>query len=331
MRWPRLSPAKESERGAALLAAIFLVALMAAAAAAATEEIRYAVRRAANVEARDQAYWYALGAETLARTRLANAGAERALLEQAAAEGRTLGFPIEGGRIVATLRDAQNCFNLNSLVRRGERGHVEREGAADEYVRLLTLLELPPARARAMAAALVDWLDEDSQVRSQGAEDGAYAAAPTPHRAANTLLSEVEELRAIAGYDEESFAAVRPYVCAYENAEPGLLNVAVLRPDQAPLLAAFFGEELTLTEAREVIAARPAAGYADMTEFLAHPRLAEIMLDEEKTDRLTLSSGRFMLTADVAYLGAEFRLESAIVAPPETKTRVVSRRFGAGE
>src|SRR5690606_26737208 len=67
MRRSRLFSPRPSERGAALLATIFIVAIMAAAAAAVTEEIRYAVRRAQNVEARDQAYWYALGAETLAR------------------------------------------------------------------------------------------------------------------------------------------------------------------------------------------------------------------------------------------------------------------------
>jgi general secretion pathway protein K len=316
----------------ALLAAIFLVALMAAAAAAATEEIRYAVRRTANVEARSQAYWYALGAESLALARLAAAeGQQRTLLEQAAAEEQTLAFPIDGGRIVAALGDAQNCFNLNSLVRPGDGGFVEREGAAPEYERLLTLLEISPARARMLAASLTDWLDVDGQVRGGGAEDGDYAAASTPHRAGNTLLAEVEELRAVAGYDEEIFAVLRSHVCAWRDAEPASLNVGVLRADQAPVLAALFGPELTLGEAEEVIEARPAAGYADIAGFRTHPRIAEIMLDEAASQRLTLASNRFLLVADVAYLESGFRLESLIEAQEGATPRVVSRRFGSAE
>ncbi len=323
---------KESERGAALLAAVFLVALMATVGAAATEEIRYAVRRAANVEARDQAYWYALGAEALAQARIAGAdGAERRLLEQAAADGRTLAFPIEGGTIAATLSDAQNCFNLNGLMRAGDSRYEEREGAAEEYVRLLVLLDIPPGRARALANAAMDWMDGDVRPRSGGAEDGAYSAAPVPYRAGNTLLAEAEELRAVAGYEEAVFAHIRPYVCAGETSEPSALNVSTLRYDQAPLLAAFFGPELTLEEAQDVIAARPAAGYATITGFLAQPRIAEIQIPEDKQNRLILTSTRFALAADVEYLDARFRLESVISAPPNARPAVVARRFGAAE
>src|SRR5690606_519322 len=181
---------------------------------------------------REQAYWRALGAETLARARLARADeSQRELLEQAAAEGRTLAFPIEGGTIAATLHDGQNCFNLNGLMQSGDHGYVEREGAAAEYERLLRLLEIPPARAGVLTAVLLDWMDADGQARTGGAEDAAYAGADVRGRAANTLLAEVEELRAVAGYDEAVFATLRPYVCAMSRAEPAAINVNVLRPD----------------------------------------------------------------------------------------------------
>ena len=59
------------EEGAALLTVLLLVAVMSALAVAVLDDIRFGLKRTANAETVGQAQWYALGAETVARARLA--------------------------------------------------------------------------------------------------------------------------------------------------------------------------------------------------------------------------------------------------------------------
>ena len=50
------------ETGASLVSALLLVAVMASLAMALAGDLRCSMRRSANMDVRDQAYWYALGA-----------------------------------------------------------------------------------------------------------------------------------------------------------------------------------------------------------------------------------------------------------------------------
>ena len=62
----------DKREGMALLTVLLLVAVMSVVAVAVLDDVRFSVRRATNAETQAQAQWYAAGAESLARSQLAD-------------------------------------------------------------------------------------------------------------------------------------------------------------------------------------------------------------------------------------------------------------------
>ena len=208
---------KRAREGMALLTVLLMVAVMAAVAAAVLDDVRFSLRRATNADQMGQAQWYAIGAEALARKRLARLARQNPARTPFQPEwnGRPLAFPTdEGGAMSAVIRDGQACFNLNGVVQGGPGTWVARPRAAAQLVALGRAVGLDEGRMRAVAEALTDWIDSDSTALPRGAEDAAYAAMPRPYRTSGTLLTEVSELRAVKGVDAEVYARLRPHLCA---------------------------------------------------------------------------------------------------------------------
>ena len=128
---------------------------------------------------------------------------------------------VEGGMVTGEIKDAHARFNLNSIVRNGKPSRLD----LGIYRRLLENQGLDPD----LADALVDWLDPDSTVRPNGAEDLEYlSVAPplSPYRAANQALQTVDELRLVRGYNGEIITKIRPYVTALPEATTININTA---------------------------------------------------------------------------------------------------------
>src|SRR3546814_7515548 len=84
---------------------------------------------------------------------------------------------------------------------------------------------------------------------------------------ANGKMADVSELRAVRGVTPKIYARLRPWVCALPVTDPVKLNVNTLAPEQAPLVAMLLPGEITIAEARAVLAARPAGGYGSSVRF----------------------------------------------------------------
>jgi len=89
-------------------------------------------------------------------------------------------IPVEGGEVQGTIYDQQGLFNLNNLVRNGSVSTIDLA----RFQRLLTALGLP----QEIGGALVDWMDTNSEVSENGAEDEYYLNLAKPYRCANNLL-----------------------------------------------------------------------------------------------------------------------------------------------
>lgn len=66
------------------------------------------------------------------------------------------------------------------------------------------MLALLPNMTTALAAAIVDWRDPDSELTAEGAESPDYEALATPYSAKNGPFESVEELRLVKGFDEKT-------------------------------------------------------------------------------------------------------------------------------
>ena len=321
----------KNREGMALLTVLLLVAVMAAVAAAVLDDVRFSIRRTTNVERQAQAQWYAAGAEKLARReilRLAAIDPARTPV-QPAWNGRRLDFPVEGGVIGATITDGQACFNLNSVVQGvGEDLTVRPEGVT-QLLGLGRAVGVAESRMRAVADALVDWMDADAEPRPLGAEDGAYAGLSDPYRTAGVLLVETSELRAVKGVDPELYRQLRPWVCALPTSRPAALNINTLTPEQAPLLVMLSDGALGVAEARRLIERRPAGGWRDVAALRADPAAAA--LPPTADEQLTVLTRWFDLRVDVDYGGARAVRTALLHAPAGGAVRTVMQRWTPDE
>jgi len=258
------------ERGAALLTVLLLVAVMAVIAATALDRLTLATRIAGSAATVDQGRAYSFAAEQIALRRVADlVGRDPAKLTLAGDWlGRDFVLPLPGGEGRAKLADANNCFNLNSLVAETAPGRFsQRAGSMRQFGELMTLLGIDPGQAQAIAGAAADWIDSDSNEGPLGAEDNAYRAMPGAYLPANRKMAEVSELRAVRGVTPKIYAQLKRWICVLPATEPVRINVNTLAPEQAALIAMLVPGEITLADARAALAARPAGGYGSSVRF----------------------------------------------------------------
>lgn len=321
-----------AERGVILLTAMLMVAAMSAVAVAVMDDIRFGLRRATNVALYNQAYWYGLGAETLSRRvifRDWDRDNTRSTRNDLWAQ-QGVRFPIEGGVIEGVISDGSNCFNLNSVVSAEDAGAYARNKAgADRFYRLLTALDIDAAGAGALTEALVDWIDADDAPGLNGAEDYDYSIAKPPYRTGAALLADISELRAISGFSSEIYRVIAPHVCVLPTTRANILNINTLLERNAPLLVALAGNDLNVSQAEEIIAARPVDGYDDVEVFWGQDGLNQINIEEDVKALTGLLTRYYSLAARVVYNGAYFELHSQLELTGAGQVNVVSRRFGA--
>lgn len=100
-----------------------------------------------------------------------------------------------------------------------ENGKLDlNQAAAPLLAGLLRALEVEPARAQRLAAAIVDWRDRDPLTQpGGGAEDGDYAAAGRPYGAKDEPFEDIAELQQVLGFTPELFDAIAPHVTVFSG------------------------------------------------------------------------------------------------------------------
>lgn len=258
------------ERGAALLSVLLLVAVMAVIAATALDRLTLATRIAGSAAAVDQGRAYSFAAEQIALRRVADLVARDPAKLTLAGDwlGRDFVLPLPGGQGTARLTDANNCFNLNSLVAETAPGRLsQRAVAVRQFAELMALLGVGRGEAESIAGATADWIDSDGNEGPLGAEDGIYRGLEVSYLPANRMMADVSEWRAVRGVTSKIYARLKPWICALPVADPVKLNVNTLAPEQAPLIAMLMPGEIGLADARAALAARPAGGYGSSVRF----------------------------------------------------------------
>lgn len=312
------------EQGVALLSVLLLVAVMSVMAVTVLDEIRFGVRRAGNAEAVGQARWYALGAEALARGRIA--ALVRSQVRLAGWSGRTVSYPVDGGVIQARISDGAACFNLNSVVQPPLEAPRRRDEGVAQFLDLAEALGVTPREAEMLAAALVDWIDVDPLRESGGAEDEAYDR----YRTAGALLAEVSELRAVRGFTPDLYARLRPHVCALPTTELSPINPNTLTDAQAPLLVMLTEGRMPLAAARRLIAARPAQGWS-REDFVGLPAFADAELSAQGMQQISERPRFFQLETEVTFGDAEVFSSALLEADAAGRVRLAARRWGLEE
>jgi general secretion pathway protein K len=274
---------------------MLVVSLATVAAVAMATRLQVDVRRTGNLLHGEQAYAYALAAESWAEVILRR-DADDSEIDTLAENWATALPPIsvEGGFVSGRIEDLQGRFNVNNLV---DTDGEPSEPDLEYFKRLLVLLGLEPE----LATALLDWIDADINATfPDGAEDDFYLLEAPPYRAANRPLVNISELRLVKGYSAEVITLLEPYITALP--EPTALNVNTASPVVLQALHANMGE----MDAAQIIEARGDAGFADVEAFLALDALAGLELDVE----VDIKSDWFNVLTDVRIGRGLAQLES---------------------
>ncbi|HUD95081.1 type II secretion system minor pseudopilin GspK [Sphingobium sp.] len=325
-------PRKSSEQGAALLTVLLLVAVMAVVAAGALERLALATRMTGNGGAVDQARAYADAGTEIARLRIGDLVASNPARMTLAGGwlGAPQAIPVPGGVATARVIDAGNCFNLNSVVSgQSEAALKVRPVGVSQFQGLLQVLGVDVRQAQAAAASLADWIDSDSVPQPGGAEDDYYAKGERPYRAANRMMVDPSELRAVAGITPAIYDLVKPWICALPVTDLSPININTLLPDQAPLFAMLLPDELSVAQARQLLAQRPADGYGSTVQFWALPSLAGLSPMTEVSEQVKLTTGFFGVDVSVDVGGTQL-VERALIDARQSPATLVRRNWGAG-
>ncbi|WP_394693810.1 type II secretion system minor pseudopilin GspK [Hyphobacterium sp.] len=319
------------KRGTALITALMITAVMSTVAVGLSQALFFGIDRSGHIEARDQAYWYAVGARDFAESALLRSlppTGEPMRASDAWAQGPRQ-FEIENGALIGEVRDANNCFNLNALVSAaGRGGYAADEAAAERFIALIQALNIPAGDAQAIAAQATDWIDSDTRPEARGAEDMQYAQRRVPHRTANTLFVETEEILVLPVMTPLYFSRLAPLVCAHPVTEEIPLNLNTLRPEQAALLAAALDNQVSRSEAALLISRRPTTGYLEVEDFWRDPLVAELEISPENRPVFTLNSRYFEIHVDVQQGDSRYRLTERVELESSRRLTRHSQRFG---
>lgn len=201
------TPARQ--RGVALLTAIVIVALGTVLMTSMLWDTHLNQRRTENIVFSDQAWLYAMGGEDWARSILKRDRQNSKSDDLTEAWATPIsGLPIDGGSLSGQLEDLQGKFNLNDMI--SDSGQPV-QAYIDQFRRLRTLLGI----TQPIENAIVDWMDPDLEPRFPGgAEDSTYLGQTPAYRAANQPMTDVSELRMVAGVTPQMYQALLPYVIA---------------------------------------------------------------------------------------------------------------------
>jgi general secretion pathway protein K len=189
-------------------------------------------------------------------------------------------IPVEGGEVQGVIHDQQGLFNLNNLVRNGTASAPDLA----RLQRLLTALGLP----QELGNTLLDWMDTNSEVTANGAEDEYYMNLAKPYRCANRQLSDIGELAWVKGFDAGIIKRLQPFVSVLPESNTALnVNFA---PAEI-LMAALPG--LALEDARQIVTQIKTTPFKNISDFLQQ---LPGNVPREGNMNLTVSSQYFMVT-----------------------------------
>jgi type II secretory pathway component PulK len=180
--------------GTILIVTIWVVLVLAGLALVFARSMRVAAIVSANHVASLEAEYVAAGVSQYAMAKLATSSVEETseLMDSEPYEAMQIGKGY-GWILRSNLEDdRQFDYGLTD-----ESGKINLNSASEEM-----LLKLPGMTAE-LAASIIDWRDEDSEITPGGAEDEYYLLLSEPYNCKNSEFETVEEILLVKGASEE--------------------------------------------------------------------------------------------------------------------------------
>lgn len=323
---------QQTSRGAALVIVLFIVALAAILAVEMSANLMVQVQRSTNLQSQQQAKWYAYGAEELAIKGLIQSkkdDPEKTTLAQPWAKQGDVKYPVDNGTLSGQLTDLQACLNLNALGVEPDPNSANKTNPAHKalFAILENIEDLPSDESEeGMADSVFDWLDKNSITYRSGAEEGEYLSRQFPYMTANSLFASVSELRLIKGFNPLVMEKVLPFVCVIPGSTLLSINVNTVTAEQALLLSGLI-DELSVSGAEAVIAARPEDGFDNIEEFFESVQQQGGKNIKAVEKLFSVKSEYFKLQTQAKFVDLRFSMTTLLYASSGEVT-ILARKFG---
>lgn len=323
----------KKQQGVALIFVLLIVAVLAAIAATMTERMSQQFHRASHLLDHQQAYWYAIGVESLAKVGLEQTFDQNDdvinLSQSWAIRDRQ--YPLENGIAKGSMFDAQACFNLNALASvEAPSNPSDRPYLVEVLQSLLEESGAETYQAEQAADSTWEFIDSNDRVDSQsGVESSEYEGLTPAYQAPNSFLVDSSELRAVSGVSGDVMKRLSQVLCSLPQ-DTLQINVNTLMPEQAILLQAMYQPDLSLEDAQTLIEDRPYDGWESVEAFTAEPQIASLASEnkEEAASYLTVTSQYFELDVDIMVQESSVRLRSLMYTPDQDEIQIIRRRLG---
>ena len=321
-----------SSRGAALVIVLFIVALAAILAVEMSANLMVQVQKSTNLQGHQQAKWYAYGAEELAIKALIKSkrdDPDKTTLDQIWAQQGDIPYPVDNGTLSGKVTDLQACLNLNAIAVEPDLNSASKTNPAHKalFALLENIEDLPAQESEeTMADSVFDWLDENSITYRSGAEEGEYLSRQFPYMTANSLFASTSELRLVKGFNPLVMEKVLPYVCVIPGSTLLSINVNTLAAEQALILSTLI-DELSVSGAEAVIAARPDAGFESKAAFFEQVQQQGGQNVKAVEKLFSINSEYFKLQTQANFVDLRFSMTTLLHAKDGDVT-ILARKFG---
>ncbi|MGF1721773.1 type II secretion system minor pseudopilin GspK [Vibrio kyushuensis] len=323
---------KAKQRGVALIIVLMLLAVMVSIAATMSSRLFTQFKRGSNQLTYQQAYWYSIGVESLAKVGIEQSYQDSDTINLSqpwALEEQT--YPLDYGTLNGRMFDKQACFNLNVFSRvKSDSSQSNRPYLVRFWQALLEEVEVEGYQAEVIADSTWDYISQEHSVQSSsGAGDSYYESLSPAYMAANGLIADISELRSVQQVSGDVMQKIAPYICALPN-DDWRLNINTIDVEQSALLVALFQPHLSEQNAKSLIESRPFDGWSSIDDFMAESSISAIeqsVRDEAKA-YLSVDSAYFELDAQVLVNDSRVRIRSLLFSDNRETATVIRRRFG---
>lgn len=295
---------RKRESGMALITVLLIISTMSLFAMIILDSIKFASRTSINFANNHQMRMFADSAETVINHNLAKFVFDTkdldARLNQMA--NSQFVFEIPEGSISIQLSDGNNCFNINSIVTIEDSiGLVRDEENAKLFENLLIALGIESDRALAITAEAIDWMDTDEQVEFMGAEDDYYITLDNPYRTGKTIMYDVSELHALRSMTPEIYSQIRPFLCTENGLTLRKLNLNTLPIEKSPLMAAYIGDSITISEVMSVFTFSKNSNFTSVENYFRAHNIDPDDLDTDVVNRFSTNTRLFQVNSVIRY------------------------------
>jgi general secretion pathway protein K len=278
--------------------AMLIVVIATTVAVSIVHEEKFTIRKNAHIQSQDRAALYAAGLEDFARILLREDSEENKIDGEGDFwEGGIQVRQIEGGFIGGFIEDEQARFNLNSL--------VDSTVALTRFKLLCDNLEVDDQ----FIPALLDWLDEDSDIRYPDGMEENYEN----YRVANREMADISELLLVHNVTPEIFEKLQPHITAL----PGTSTLNVNTMSETIYLS--LAPDLN---ADDLIKEREDALFEDIDDFVTR---LQVPVD---TEGLSVDTRFFRAHGEVIQGDQSFKVTTLIYRDDQGDTRIINRTLG---